>query len=348
MRSEARPVRPALLVGVLVATLGVAIVVAAGRGAVAIDVGDVLGSVAHRLGLDLGSTPAALDESVLWDIRFPRVALAVVVGAALGCAGAAMQGTFGNPLAEPGVVGVSAGAAVGAVLSIVAGITVLGTWSLAVAAFAGGVVTVAMVYLASRAEGRTEVVTLILTGIAVNAMAGALIGLGSYVSTDAELRSITFWSLGSVAHATWPKVAVVAPILLVGMVLALRHARALDLLALGEQPARHLGVDVERLRRAMLVTVALLTAAAVAVCGIIVFVGLVIPHLVRLAVGPGHRTLLVASALGGALLLVLGDLMARTVAAPAEIPLGVLTALLGAPCFLWLLRRTRARQGGWA
>jgi iron complex transport system permease protein len=300
------------------------------------------------MGLEVGPAPDQVADSVLWQIRFPRVALALVVGAALGCGGATMQGSFSNPLAEPGIVGVSSGAALGAVAAISLGFAGLGGWSLPVAAFVGGLATVIVVYLASRSDGRIEVVTLILTGIAVNALAGAVIGLLTFFSTDAELRSITFWSLGSVAQATWPKVAVVAPLAAVGIVLAWTRAPELDLLALGDRAAGHVGVDVDRLRAVMLVIVAVLTASAVAVSGIILFVGLVVPHLVRMVAGPGHRVLLVASALGGAVLLVLADLVARTIAAPAEVPLGVLTALVGSPFFFWLLRRTRARQGGWA
>jgi iron complex transport system permease protein len=341
-------VSPVVLFAALGGGLIVACVLAAGIGAYSVSPAEIFGSIAHRVGLDIGPMPEGYGESVLWDIRFPRVALAVLVGGSLGCAGATMQGTFSNPLAEPGIVGVSSGAALGAVASIALGFTFAGTWSLTGAAFLGGTVTVLVVYLAARSDGRTEVVTLILTGIAVNAFAGALIGLLTFFSDDAELRSITFWSLGSVAQATWAKVAVVAPVALVGVVLASTQAGKLDLLTLGEGPARHLGVDVERLRIVMLVLVAVLTAAAVAVSGIILFVGLVIPHLVRMVAGPAHRVLLPASALGGAAILVVGDLVARTVAAPAEVPLGVLTSLIGAPFFFWLLRRTRARQGGWA
>jgi iron complex transport system permease protein len=169
-----------------------------------------------------------------------------------------------------------------------------------------------------------------------------------FVSTDAQLRNITFWNLGSMAQATWPKVAAVAPLAVVGLAASIVWGRRLDLLALGERSAGHLGVAVERLRLVMIVLVALLTAAAVAVSGIISFVGLVVPHLVRMVAGPSHRGLIVASSVGGAVVLVGGDLLARTLAAPSEIPLGVLTALVGSPCFFWLLRRTRARQGGWA
>jgi iron complex transport system permease protein len=259
-----------------------------------------------------------------------------------------MQGTFANPLAEPGIVGVSSGAVLGAVAQIVLGFAPLGTWTLPLAAFAGGVVTVFLVYVSARHDGRTEVVTLVLTGVALNALLGAVIGLLTYVSTDAELRSITFWTLGSTAQATWTKVFAVAPLVVVGLGVAMTHAKGLDLLALGERPARHLGLPVERFRMTMLVTTAVLAAASVAVSGIILFVGLVVPHLVRMVAGPRHRVLLPASALGGAAILVVADLIARTAAAPAEIPLGVLTALVGSPFFFWLLRRTRARQGGWA
>lgn len=346
-----------LLLGGLTVALLVAIVVASGAGAFGIDATDIVGSVAHRFrigplvawtGIDVEPLADPLAESVLWDIRFARVSLAVIVGASLACAGAAMQGSFSNPLAEPGIVGVSSGAALGASLSIVVGVGFLGPYATSIAAFIGGMATVLIVYASGRSGGRTEVVTLILTGVALNAMAGAIIGLLMYVSDDAELRSITFWNLGSLSAATWPKVAAVAPLAAVGLVCAMAMARRLDLLALGERPARHLGVDVERLRLAMLVVVAVLTAASVAVSGIILFIGLVVPHIVRMVAGPGHRLLIPASALGGAVLLVVGDLVARTVVAPSEIPLGVLTSLVGSPVFFWLLRRTRARQGGWA
>ncbi|WP_329388479.1 FecCD family ABC transporter permease [Streptomyces sp. NBC_01716] len=336
-----------LLTAGLLGVLLVLCLLSAGLGAYDIPLGDVLSSVLHRTGLG-GTALERVPESVLWNVRLPRVVLALLVGASLGCAGALMQGVFGNPLAEPGVIGISAGAAVGAVASIALGLSFFGNWTVTVCAFVSGLVTVLLVYAMSRSGGRTEVVTLILTGIAVNAFSGALIGLSIFFADNAQISQITFWQLGSLAQATWPKVLAVLPCALLGLAVAPFYARKLDLLALGERPARHLGVDVERLRIVLVLVVALLTAAAVAVAGIITFVGLLVPHLLRMVNGPGHRFLVPGSALGGALVLVAGDLAARTVAAPAELPLGVLTALFGSPFFFLLLRRTRRRQGGWA
>ncbi|QOC91548.1 FecCD family ABC transporter permease [Micromonospora craniellae] len=339
--------RTLLLVGLSV-TLVLLCLVAAGTGQVQVPPAEVLGSLLHRVGLDVGPLPSALHgESALWVVRFPRVVLAVVVGAALGCAGALMQGVFGNPLAEPGVIGVSSGAAVGAATVIITGVATFGGWTVAVGAFLGGLVATGLVYSMSRTGGRTEVVTLVLTGIAVNAVAGALIGLLMFFGDADAVRAIAFWQLGSLAQANWSAVGVTAPCAALGIAIAVATARRLDLLALGDRSARHLGVHVERLRLAMIGVTALLGAAAVAFTGVISFVGLVVPHLVRMVAGPGHRLLLPASALGGAIVVVAGDLAARTLVDYQELPLGVLTAVVGGPCFFWLLRRTRARAGGW-
>ncbi|MCX4753673.1 iron ABC transporter permease [Kitasatospora purpeofusca] len=342
-----RPGRTTLLTVGLAVALVVFAVLAAGIGAYRIPLGDILASFGHRLGLG-GHELDRVPESVLWNVRLPRVVLALLVGGSLGCAGAVMQGVFGNPLAEPAVIGVSSGGAVGAVGCIVLGLDALGTWTVTASAFVTGLLTVFAVYAMSRSGGRSEVVTLILTGVAVNAFCGALIGLFLFTADTAAISQVTFWQLGSLSQATWGKVLGVLPFALVGLAVAPRYARSLDLLALGERPARHLGVDVERMRLVLITVVALLTAAAVAVSGIIGFVGLVVPHLLRMLAGPGHRFLLPASALAGALVLVAADLAARTLAEPAELPLGVLTALIGSPFFFWLLRRTRTKQGGWA
>nr|WP_308168883.1 iron ABC transporter permease [Cellulomonas hominis] len=324
-------------------------VVAAGTGQLRVPPAEVLGSVLHRLGIDAGPLPAHPNgDAALWTIRFPRVAMAVLAGAALATAGAVMQGVFGNPLADPGVVGVSSGAALAACTGIVLGWTFLGPFTSAALAFGGGLVTTMAVYLLARSGGRTEVVTLVLTGVAVNAVCGAGIAFLTFLADTQAREQIVFWQLGSLNGTRWAYVGVVAPFVAVGVAVALVVARRLDLLSLGERAARHVGVDVERLRVVSIVAVALLTAAAVAFCGIIAFVGLVVPHLVRMVVGPGHRALVPLSALGGAVLLLAADLVARTAVAYADLPIGMLTALVGGPFFFWLIRRTRRQAGGWA
>lgn len=333
----------------LVAALGVLAVVAAGSGQLHVPPAEVIGSLLHHAGLELGPLPAHPNgDAALWTIRFPRVAMAALVGAALATAGAVMQGVFGNPLAEPGVVGVSSGAAVAASVTIVLGLTALGPWTTAAAAFAGGLAATFLVYGLARSAGRTEVVTLVLTGVAVNAVCGAGLALTTFLGDTQAREQIVFWQLGSFNGTRWAYVGVVTPLVVLGIVGALLLSRRLDLLALGERSARHLGLDVERLRVLSIVVVAVLTAAGVAFCGIIAFVGLVVPHLIRMAVGPGHRVLVPLSALGGAVLLLAADLVARTAVGYADLPIGMLTALVGGPFFFWLIRRTRRSAGGWA
>ncbi|SFK52412.1 iron ABC transporter permease [Cellulomonas sp. KH9] len=340
--------RSALFVGLAVALVVLA-VVAAGTGQLRVPPAEVLGSVLHRLGLDVGPLPAhEHGEQALWTIRFPRVVMAMLVGAALATGGAVLQGVFGNPLADPGIVGVSSGAAVGACLVIVTGWAFAGPWTIALLAFVGGLAATLLVYLTARGGGRTEVVTLVLTGVAVNAVGGAAVAFLTFLGDTQAREQIVFWQLGSLNGTRWVYVAVVAPLVLVGLVVAVLMSHRLDLLALGERPARHLGVDVERLRVGAVVVVAVLTAAAVAFCGVIGFVGLVVPHLVRMLVGPSHAVLVPASALGGAVLLVGADLVARTAVPYADLPIGMLTALVGGPFFFWLIRRTRRSAGGWA
>jgi iron complex transport system permease protein len=352
-RTRTRTSRAVIVFTALGLGLAVMVLVAAGRGQLDIPPGEVLGSILHRVGgwfgLDVGSLPThPQGDNALWEVRFPRVALGIVVGAALGSAGAMMQGVFGNPLAEPGVVGVSAGAALAAASAIAFGITFLGVWTIPVFAFVGGLVTTLLVYLMSRDGGRTEVVTLVLTGIAVNAVANAGMAFVMFMADTQAREQIVFWTLGSLNGTRWQYVAVVAPLCAVGVAGAMLLSRQLDLLSLGDRAARHVGVDVERLRIVAIFLVALLTSAAVSFCGVIGFVGLVIPHLIRILLGPAHRLLIPASALGGALLLVCADLGARTLVAYADLPIGMLTALVGGPFFFWLLRRTRRTAGGWA
>ncbi|MGH8481391.1 MAG: FecCD family ABC transporter permease [Nevskiaceae bacterium] len=294
----------------------------------------------------LGRPALEQHAATVLDIRLPRVLLALLIGAALAQAGAAMQGIFRNPLAEPGLVGISSGAALAAVAVIVllpAGLfkALPAHVVLPLAAFAGGAAAAALVLRLALVDGHTRVATLLLAGLALNAIAGAGIGFFSHVASDTALRSVTFWMFGSLGRAGWQEIAVAAPLLVLPLALLPRDAQALNALLLGEAEAGHLGVDVERLKRRVTVLVILAAGAAVALAGIIAFVGLLVPHLVRLAFGPDHRGLLVLSALSGALLLSLADTAARVVMAPTELPIGILTALVGGPFFLALLLRRR-------
>lgn len=330
----------------LAVALAAAAVVALGRGAVAISPGEILAAIGDRLGLDLGEV-SARKVAILWSIRAPRVVLAALVGAALGSAGATLQGVVRNPVADPTLIGVSGGAALGAVAWLVVGarwLGVAGPWPLPITAFAGALLATSIALALARVEGRTSAVTLLLGGLGLASVTGAGTGILIYLADDAALRSITFWSLGSVGGATWPVVAAAAVPIGVALVALPRLAGGLDRLALGELEARHVGVDVERLIRRAALFSALAVGAAVATCGVIGFVGLVVPYVVRGAAGPGHRTLLPACALGGAALQVSADLVARTLVAPTELPVGILTAALGGPVLLTLVRRGRATE----
>lgn len=348
-RTPRRRSRITVVFAVSIALLVILALISAAVGQVPTTPLEVAGSVLHRIGLDWGPMPHhPAGEVTLWEVRFPRVVLAMLVGAALATAGALLQGVFANPLAEPGVIGVSAGAAVGAGVVIVVGGAFAAAWSVAGGAFVAGLGTTLAVYLLSRSGGRTETVTLVLTGIAVNAFAGGLMSFLLFTASPAARDQIVFWQMGSLNGATWQAVAVVAPLAALGVAAAVAMAPRLDLLALGESAARHLGVDVERLRRNVIVVVAILATAGVAFTGIILFVGLIVPHVVRMLVGPAHRVLIPLSAILGAVVLLAADIGARTLVHNADLPLGMLTSLVGGPFFFWLLRRTRARSGGWA
>ncbi|ALJ22142.1 FecCD family ABC transporter permease [Microbacterium sp. No. 7] len=327
----------------------IGVVLSAGIGQLPIGPAEVVGSLLRAVGVPNAWAPSdALVEQTLWQIRFPRVVMSLLVGALLAIAGAVMQAIFANPLAEPGVVGVSSGSAVGAALAITFGVTAIGSWATAAFAFAFGLVTTLVVYATARAQGRTETVTLLLTGIAVNAFAGAALALLMFVGDSSSREQIVFWQLGSMNGSRWPEALVVCVVGVVCAAGAIALGRQYDLLALGDRTAAHLGVRVERLRIASIVFVALLTAVSVAFAGIIAFVGLVVPHIVRMLLGPSARTLLPASLLGGAIMLVYADLLARTLIVSADLPIGILTSLVGGPFFYWLIRRNRRRSGGWA
>ncbi len=338
--------------------LGVLLLALVGMGAIAAAIG-AAGIPLHRLPAALGLTAGdgdaatlARDQLVLWSVRLPRIALAILVGALLSGSGAIMQGLFRNPLADPALVGVSSGGALAATVTIVIGDRVLATSQtplsfglLPVAAFIGSLAVTSMLYRIATRENRTSIAIFLLGGLAIAALANAGIGLLVFMADDRQLRDITFWLLGSLGGATWTKVAIVTPFALTLLLAVPFIAHGLDLLALGEAEAFHMGIAVERLKRLSIVMVSAATGAAVAFAGVIGFVGIVVPHLLRFVIGPSHRTLLPTSLVFGAILLLAADTCARTVAAPAEVPIGILTALVGAPFFLVVLLRQRTLVG---
>ncbi|XXF75380.1 iron ABC transporter permease [Myxococcaceae bacterium GXIMD 01537] len=333
--------------GALALGLGVAALASLAVGAVRVPPAAILGSSLEAIGLSSSQRLEPMQEAVLLSIRLPRLVLAVGVGALLASSGAALQALFRNPLVEPGLLGTSGGAALGAVSAIVldsvlaSRLGALRVVAVPGAAFLGALGATVLAHRLGMREGRTDAARVLLAGVGITAGAWAGIGMLMHVATDAQLRTITFWNLGSLGGASWETVAAAALPLLVALALLLREARSLNLLLLGEREARHLGVDVERLKRRLILAAALGVGAAVACTGSISFVGLVVPSLLRLALGPDNRRLLVASALMGAVLLVVADLLARTAAAPTELPVGALTSALGVPAFLILLARGR-------
>lgn len=336
---------------VLAVALAVVMVLAIVVGPTSIRAGHLVSIALDPSGTWLSAGVPDSERIIFWSLRLPRTTLCALVGAALGAGGAAAQGLFRNPLADPGLIGVSAGAALGAAACIVlAGplLVSMAPWAraaaLPIAAFAAGAVTTTLVVRLGGRADRAATATVLLSGVAINAFAGAMVGLLSHVASDAELRNITFWTLGGLSGASWSKALFTAPFAIVSIAILVRHARSLDVFALGELDARMTGVDVTRLRRMIIVALALGVGAAVAAAGLVGFVGLIVPHLVRLWIGPRHALLIPASALAGATLVVAADGLARTVVAPAELPVGLLTAAIGAPFFLHLLRREVRRS----
>lgn len=335
------PVFAGLLVAVALLGLGV--------GAISLPVSEIGRVLAGLAGLE--TLPAApRSQLVLLEIRLPRVLMGALVGAGLAVAGAAMQGLFRNPLADPDLIGVSAGAACAAAGTIFFGPALLGAafglHAVPVAAFIGGIAALLLVWQIG-GRGPDRVATMLLAGLGIGAIARACLGTLSFLSNDQQLRDITFWTLGSLGGASWSRIQAAAPLIILALALLHGAARRLDALALGVREAQHLGVDVEKLARQVTWAAALAVGGAVAVSGPIGFVGLAVPHVVRMLAGPGHRLLLPLSALLGASLLIAADMLARTVVSPAELPVGIVTAVLGTPIFIWLLiQRRRAQEGG--
>ncbi|ABE39581.1 transport system permease protein [Rhodopseudomonas palustris BisB5] len=352
-RRAARSFRPrsGVTIAVLLSLLLICLALALTVGAAGIPLSRL--PAALRLLPDADAGPlAARDQLVLWSIRLPRILTAAIVGSLLAASGALMQGLFRNPLADPALVGVSSGGAFAAAASIVLldhtlghNLRFLQDHLLPIAAFGGSLVTTIILFRIASRAGNTSIALFLLAGLAIAAIANAGIGVLVFLADDRQLRDITFWMMGSLSGANWAKASSTALVLLIALLVFVKVARHLDLLVLGESEAFHTGVDVERMKLLSIVLVSAMTGVAVSVCGVVGFVGIVVPHLLRLVIGPSHRLLLPASACLGAVMLVAADTVARTIVAPAEMPIGILTAAIGAPFFLAILLRQRKLVG---
>jgi iron complex transport system permease protein len=351
------PLRRTFFLSGLAGLLIVAVIVSLTNGAVVIPSGEVVAILLHQIGLSAGLPNLEMDDqtsAIIMHIRLPRLLLAMLVGSALAVAGTVTQALFKNSLADSGVIGVQAGAALGAAMMIVLAHqflaelpSVFEAYGVAAGGFLGGLVTTFVVFWLARRQNQTALTTLLLGGIAINAMVGAATGFLTYLADDNQLRSLTFWSMGSLGGATWESVRATAPLVLVAIFILAFSAKALNALCLGEAQAMHLGVNVERLKFMCIILIALVVGASVAAAGVIGFIGLVVPHSLRLLIGPDHRWILPGSALLGGVFLTLADVAARTSVAPAELPIGILTSLVGGPFFLWLLMREKQRRELW-
>ena len=313
-------------------------------GAVSIPVQDVIVILLKQLGFFQSTEVDHMFQVVLYSIRFPRILMTLLIGASLGVSGASLQGLFRNPLVEPSLIGVSGGSASAVVVVIVFGGSLAIPASgiahdavLSLAAFLGGLSATFLVLKLSNKRGKTNIAVLILIGVAVNAMAGAVIGLAIFYADENQLRTFTFWTLGDLGGATWDKLMVAAPLLVVSNSMLLLFAKPLNALALGEAEAFHLGVNTERTKRSIILLSALSVGVSVSMAGMIGFIGLIVPHVIRVSFFPDNKLVLPASILGGATLLIFSDIIARTIVTPAELPIGVVTALIGAPFFVVLL-----------
>ena len=339
--------------GRMVAILGMillaCVIFSACTGALSISLKELAGIIGNEFGSQI-----AIDEQksiVFWVIRLPRVCLAILVGAGLGIAGASLQGLFRNPIADATLIGVTSGASLFAVFVLMLNVkyfTMLhelaGVYSISFVAFIGAALTTFLVYQLAKVTGEGSITTLLLCGIAINAFVGAITGLMTYLADDAQLRSITFWNLGSLGGATWTSVLAVAPFVLISVLFMPYLSKALNLLVLGESQAASLGVNMTSLKQKVIILATMGVGASVAVAGTIGFVGLVVPHIIRTTFGPNHKTLLIGSSIGGAIVLTLADTLSRTIVAPSELPIGILTSLLGTPFFIYILWEQKRKR----
>ena len=330
--------------------LPICVIIATSLGAFKIEFKQCVNIIINLFGAENYSGFTIPQYNVLLNIRLPRVLLSMMIGAALAVSGAGLQGLFRNPLADPGLIGISAGAMLAASIAIILGLQFtngfLGYYSISFATFLGAIATTLIVFRLSKSDKSTNIATMLLAGIAINALAGAVTGFIIYLSNDDQLRDITFWSLGSLGGADWEKIIALIPLTILPIIMIARLSKKLDVFALGESEAICLGVNVNTMKRKLIIWVTITVGSCVAISGMIGFIGLLIPHITRLLVGPKHRNLIWISAILGALVLSVADLLCRLIVAPAELPIGILTAILGTPLFLMLLIQQKRKING--
>ena len=330
-------------------------IISIGLGPVNISLNQIFNILFYKIGLLSDQSNlnfSSIHESVLWNIRIPRIILGILVGLGLGSAGAILQGLFRNPLVDPGFIGVSSGAAVGAMIAIMFSSMIANyfiqsfiPFILPMLAIIGAFITTMIIYRMSKVANKTNIMAMLLSGIAINALSGAIIGLFVSISSDSELRSFTFWTLGGLDNASWLVVGISALFILTTFLIIYISRKQLDIFMLGDAEANNLGVNVEKLKKRIIVVASIMVGISVSFCGMIGFIGLVTPHLIRLFIGPKHKFLIPGSALLGSILLLLSDLISKTIIAPAQLPVGVITAIIGAPFFIWLIFNQKARMG---
>ncbi len=335
--------------------LMISLIISARVGAVNISYSDIMTFLGHKLGITQDNNPDSIQQALFFQIRLPRVILCAFVGAALSVSGALMQALFRNPIVEPGLVGTSAGAAFGAAFVFVFGSSLAGPFAdfigpflLPSFAFIGGLVATLLVYRLSSVFGKTNVNTMLLAGIAINALAIGGTGFFSYIAKDPQARSITFWNLGTISGADWPAVELVGASTIIGILVCIRYSKQLNALLLGETEAGYLGINAEKLKMKVILINTFIVAMATSIVGVIGFLGLIVPHLLRMMKSSDNRFLIIASALLGAILLNFADMVSRVLVAPSEFPIGIITAFVGAPVFLFILinNSRKQQQGG--
>jgi len=340
-----------ILIYILILILIILSIISLGYGPVELSIKQIFDIIFYKINLNNGLSFNLIQETVFWNIRLPRLLLGLIVGLALGSTGAILQGLFRNPLIDPGFIGISSGAAVGAMISIMFSSIAYNIFKIShfillpLLAIIGAFIVTMMIYKMSKVENKTNIMAMLLSGIAINALAGAIIGIFVSISSDSQLRSFTFWTLGGLDRSNWNIVGISYLIISINFFLVFSLRDKLDIFMLGDSEALCLGINVEKLKKRIILISSIMVGVTVAFCGMIGFIGLVTPHLIRLLIGPNHRYLIPGSAILGSIILVLSDLISKSVIAPAQLPVGVVTSSIGAPIFIWLIYNQKKRIG---